>query len=101
MGDETTLANNPRGATVCHEGIALAVLTTVAVILRLTARWKTKAKFAADDILIVISLGPFYVMVVLSYLGKYLIFSGLYGLTDVSSGDRRAPWCAAVEAQTF
>ncbi len=69
MTSNKTLAENPRGARVYHVGIALGVLTTVAVLLRLLARWKTKAKFAADDISIVISLIPFYVMIVLSYLG--------------------------------
>ena len=64
-----SLAGNPRGAEVYHVGIGLGVITTIAVFLRLVARWKTKARFAADDSLIVISLIPFYVMIALSYLG--------------------------------
>lgn len=64
------MEDNPVGARAYHIGIALAVLATAAVMLRVTARWKTKASFAADDILVVISLLPFYVMVVLSYVGK-------------------------------
>ena len=64
------MEDNPIGARVYHIGIALAVLTTAAVLLRMAARWKTKAGFAADDVLVVISLLPLYVMVILSYIGK-------------------------------
>lgn len=71
MTSGSDLANNPRGARAYHTGIVLAVVSTVAVLLRLLARWKTKASFAADDLLIAISLLPFYVMVILTYLGNY------------------------------
>lgn len=63
--------DNHIGDRVFQAGVALAVLATVAVLLRFIARWKTKARFAADDLLIVISLLPFYGMVILSGLGEY------------------------------
>ena len=64
--------DHPVGDMVFQSGIALAVLATIAVLLRLLARWKTKAKTAVDDLFIVISLLPFYGMVILSCLGKLL-----------------------------
>lgn len=64
-----SLAENPNGARSLHIGIALAVIDTVAVFLRLLARWRSKASFAMDDFLIVASIFPFYGMVVLSYFG--------------------------------
>ena len=92
IDSNSALAENPKGERAYHIGIALAVLSTVAVILRLLARWKTKAKFAMDDLLIAISLLPCYVMVILTYYGKHLHNIGLGdGLTRQKSGERRAP----------
>lgn len=65
----TLLADNPNGAQIFHTGVALAVIDTLAVLLRLLARWRSKASFAVDDLLISISMFPFYGMVVLSYFG--------------------------------
>ena len=42
--------------------IAVGVAVTIAVILRLVARWRSKATFAVDDWLIVASLVPTYGM---------------------------------------
>ena len=68
--ETSTMHNNPLGARVWHIGITLGVLTTVAVLLRVVARWRSKAPFAADDVLIIVSLVPFYAMIALSYFGK-------------------------------
>ncbi|KAL9593314.1 MAG: hypothetical protein Q9219_007607 [cf. Caloplaca sp. 3 TL-2023] len=62
------LGGNPRGAFVVYFSIALGVLDTVAVILRLVARSWSKAVFAADDWWIIGSLFPFYCMVALEAL---------------------------------
>lgn len=81
MAPTSGLAGNPKGAGVYHVGLALGILTTVAVILRLVARWKSKARFAVDDLLIILSLIPWYGMVVLSYLGLYLLVARLFKMS--------------------
>ena len=73
MAHEADIVDNPAGTRVYHVGIGLGVLTTIAVVLRLLARWRTKAKFDVDDYLVVISLIPFYIMTVLSYIGADLL----------------------------
>lgn len=70
----TLRADNPKGAQIFHTGIALAMVDTLAVLLRLLARWRSKASFAIDDLLIVLSIFPFYGMVVLTYLGKRMLY---------------------------
>lgn len=62
---------SPRGAQVERVSIALGLLATIAVVLRLLARWRSKASFAADDGLIVLSLLPQYVMLVIGCVGQY------------------------------
>lgn len=44
--------------------VAVGAIVTIAVLLRLLARWKTKAAFAVDDWLLVASLVPTYGMLV-------------------------------------
>lgn len=57
-----------RADAVNHVAIACGVIETVAVCLRLLARWKSKAQFAIDDWIIVATLIPSYAMLVLGTL---------------------------------
>lgn len=63
------MPENPLGDQVIRISIALGVLITLAVPLRFLARWKSKAKFAMDDVLIIISLLHQYVMIALGVMG--------------------------------
>lgn len=67
------MINNPVGAEVHRVSVALGVLITFAVVLRFLARWKSKAEFAADDVLIVASLLPQYATIVLGYVCTYIV----------------------------
>ena len=58
------MSTNPRGDSVIRAGIVCGVFQTLAVCLRLLARWKIKASLAADDWLIVATLVPSYAMLV-------------------------------------
>lgn len=60
--------NNPLGLHVVRTSIAFGILDTIAVSLRMTARWRSKAAFAADDALIVASLAPLFAMIVIGHL---------------------------------
>ena len=53
---------NPGRNRVINVTVACGILATVAVCLRLVARWRSKASFAADDWLMVASLVPSYAM---------------------------------------
>lgn len=66
------MADNPRGDLVIRVTIACGVLETIAVALRLLARWKSKAGFGADDYLIVATLIPSYGMLVSGSLSMVL-----------------------------
>ena len=68
MDSHYSSASNTLGKRIESTGLALAVLATVAVLLRILARWKSKAKFAEDDLMVVLSLFPFYAMTSISYL---------------------------------
>ena len=57
-------AVNARGDAMLFSCIAVGATVTIAVFLRLVARWKSKAAFAVDDWLIVASLVPTYGMLV-------------------------------------
>lgn len=70
MDSHYSAASNTLGKRIERLGLALAVLATVAVFLRVLARWKSKASFAGDDLMIIISLFPFYGMTAISYLGS-------------------------------
>jgi len=62
---------NPTGPEVIRTSVVWVVVATFAVILRLLARWLSRASFAVDDLLIVVSLLPQYGMMVVGYLGEY------------------------------
>ena len=62
---------NARGTTIIHINIACGILETAAVVLRLLARWRSKAAFAVDDWLIVASLIPSYAMLIIGHLSMY------------------------------
>ena len=64
------MPGNPVGNQVIHISIALGALITLAVPLRLLARWKSKADFAMDDVLMIISVIPQYVMIALGVIGS-------------------------------
>ena len=64
------MPENLIGNRVIHVSIALGALITLAVPLRLLARWKSKAKLAMDDVLIIISILPQYVMIALGVMGS-------------------------------
>ncbi|KAL8692228.1 MAG: hypothetical protein Q9218_002704 [Villophora microphyllina] len=59
---------SPTGTQLINLSIAVGVIDTVAVGLRLLARWKIKAPFAIDDYFIVGSLVPLYGMIASSTL---------------------------------
>lgn len=56
---------NGRGETIVNTSIAIAIIVTIAVILRFIARKKTKATLATDDWFILASLVPAYAMLVI------------------------------------
>ena len=64
------MPENPLGNQVIRISIALGVLITLAVPLRFLARWKSKAKLATDDVLIIISMLPQYVMITIGVMGS-------------------------------
>ena len=70
MDSHYSAASNPRGKEIERISLALTILATVAVLLRVLARWKSKASFAGDDLMIILSLFPFYGMCAISYLGS-------------------------------
>ena len=63
--------SSPKGGFTVRFNIALGVIDTFAVALRLAARWRTKAKFAVDDWWIVWSLTPQYGMIALTIIGMF------------------------------
>ena len=86
-------ASNTLGKEIERIGLALAVLATVAVLLRILARWKSKAKFAGDDLMVILSLFPFYAMTSISYLCslRQPVESQLLTLVVVSLADFGMP----------
>ena len=64
------MLSNPVGDTVVRTSIVFGVIDTVAVALRLLARWTSNAAFAADDALIVASLVPLYGMIVIGHFSQ-------------------------------
>jgi hypothetical protein len=59
---------NPGGDLIRHASIADGVIATVAIALRLLARWKSKASLGADECLIIVSLLPQYAVITISHL---------------------------------
>ena len=66
----STMPENTVGNQVIRISIVLGVLITLAVALRLLARWKSKANFAMDDVLIIISVLPQYVMIAIGVISS-------------------------------
>lgn len=62
------LEDNQKSTYVVRVGIAFGIIDTVAVLLRLIARWRSNAAFAADDWWIVWSLVPLCSMVAVGTL---------------------------------
>ena len=58
--------HNVRGHQMLHVSIAVGILASTAVPLRLLARWKSKAPIAIDDWFVVGSLIPLYGMIAAS-----------------------------------
>ena len=85
MDSHYSVASNTLGKKIERIGLALAILATVAVLLRLLARWKSKASFAGDDLMIILSLFPFYGMTAISYLGSSVPICRA-ATTDLGSG---------------
>ena len=75
------LNGNPRGELVIKVTIACGILETVAVFLRLLARWRSKAAFAADDWWIVATLIPSYAMLAVGCLMVTIGGGGRHGAT--------------------
>ncbi|CAD6590680.1 MAG: hypothetical protein ASARMPRED_004965 [Alectoria sarmentosa] len=72
------MVNNPVGEHVIRTSIVFGVIDSVAVALRLLARWRSNAAFAADDVLIIASLIPLYAMI---FIGHYGVEAGGLGLS--------------------
>ena len=62
---------NPRGAQAINVSIAVGVIASVAVLLRIVARSRSKAPLAIDDWLIVASLLPLFAMISASILSQF------------------------------
>ena len=54
-----------RADSVNRVAVACGIVETIAVCLRLLARWKSQAQFAIDDWIVVATLIPSYAMLVL------------------------------------
>lgn len=63
------MARNRLGQRVIVLSIVLDIIVTIALILRFLARRRSKADFAIDDVLLVVSVIPQYVMVILCVIG--------------------------------
>lgn len=84
------LDGNPRGDLVIKVTIACGVLETLAVFLRLLARWRSKAAFAADDWWIVATLIPSYAMLAVGTL-----------MVTIGGGGRHAETLDLHQIETF
>ncbi|KAL2043878.1 hypothetical protein N7G274_003398 [Stereocaulon virgatum] len=67
--ENPAMASNRLGERVIVLSIVIDIVVTIAVILRFLARQKSKADFGIDDVLLVVSVIPQYVMVILGVLG--------------------------------
>ena len=84
------LDGNPRGDLVIRVTIVCGVLETLAVSLRLVARWRSKASFAADDWWIVATLIPSYAMLAVGCL-----------MVTIGGGGRHADTLDRYQIETF
>ena len=64
------MVDNPVGLHVVRTGIAFGVIDAIAVSLRILARWRSDAAFAADDALIVASLAPHFAMIIIGHFSQ-------------------------------
>lgn len=64
------MVDNPVGEHIIRTSILFGVIDSVAVALRLVARWRSNATFAADDVLIIASLIPLYAMIFIGHYGQ-------------------------------
>ena len=64
------MVDNPVGHRVVRIGIVFGVIDAIAVSLRILARWRSDAAFAADDALIVASLAPHFAMIVIGHISQ-------------------------------
>lgn len=72
---------------------ALDALITVAVLLRLIARRRSKATFAVDDVFIILSVFPFYGMTVLGHISRRSIDSDVeHGLINMCKWAIKQDW---------
>ena len=69
------MVNNPVGEHVIRTSIVFGVIDSVAVALRLLARWRSNAAFAADDVLIIASLIPLYAMIFIGHYGQLINYT--------------------------
>ena len=96
---------NPGRDLVIKTTIACGVLETVAVILRLIARWRSQSSFAVDDWVLVASLIPSYGMLANGMISMELARRVLTMLTIavVTKGGsgRHASSLSPSEVQTF
>ena len=65
------MPSNPAGHQVVVISIAFGVIDTIAVALRLLARWRSNMSFGADDAPSIDSLLPLYVMIVLGHFSWF------------------------------
>ena len=94
MDSHYSAASNTLGKEIERIGLALAILATVAVLLRVLARWKSKASFAGDDLMIILSIFPFYAMTYISYLGSSVPICRA-ATTDLARGQPCPFWNAS------
>ena len=83
---------SPIGDPLNRTAITLGVLVTLAVVLRFLARWRSKADFAADDVLIAISVLPQYVMIVFGAEGISDAFNLFCLRLTSNSGQEGEAW---------
>lgn len=67
------MADNTAGTQAKHLSLSMGIIDTAAVFLRLWARWRSAAAFAADDYSIVVSLVPLYCMLAIGYMGMSIL----------------------------
>ena len=84
---------NPGRDRVIRVTVACGVLATVAVCLRLVARWRSKAPFAADDWWVVATLIPSYGMLAVGSI-SVLIDPIIFHYADELSDHERKGWPA-------
>lgn len=64
-----------RGEASIRADIALCIVATLTVLLRLLGRWQSKAQYGIDDCLAIASLIPFYAMCILGGLCTLQIYA--------------------------